>query len=139
MATPRTATLEKLSDTNLTVKDPNEDIRGRKVMDKNGDDAGTVNDLLIDGQEQKVRLMEVGSGGFLGIGETTVLIPIDAVTRITDDAVHINQTREHVVRAPRYDPALANDQQYWGSIYGYYGYGPFWGMGYTYPAYPYFR
>jgi sporulation protein YlmC with PRC-barrel domain len=138
MATPPTATLEKLGDANLTVKDPNEDIRGRKVLDKNGDDAGTVEDLLIDTQERKVRLMEVGSGGFLGIGESTVLIPIDAITRITDDAVHINQTREHVVGAPRYDPALANDQQYWGGIYNYYGYGPFWGVGYTYPGYPYF-
>lgn len=138
MATPQTATLEKLSDAHLTVQDPNEDIRGRKVLDKNGDDVGTVQDLLIDGQEHKVRLMQVGSGGFLGIGETTVLIPIDAITRIADNAVHINQTREHVIRAPAYDPALTNDQQYWGNIYGYYGYGPFWDMGYTYPGYPYF-
>lgn len=138
MATPPTATLEKLGDANLTVKDPNEDIRGRKVIDKNGDDAGTVDDLPIDSQEQKVRLTEVGSGGFLGMGQTKVLVPIDASTRNSDDAVHIDHTREQVARAPRYGPALTADQQYWGGIYNYYGYGPFWGVGYTYPGYPYF-
>lgn len=138
MATPQTAALEKLSDANLTVNDPNEDIRGRKVVDKNGDDAGTVEDLLIDSHEHKVRFMRVGSGGFLGLGETKVLIPIDAITQITKDTVHINQTREHVVGAPKYDPALTNDDQYWSSVYGHYGYGPFWGSGYRYPAFPYF-
>jgi hypothetical protein len=56
MATSPTAALEKLSDANLTVKDPNEDIRWRKVLDKNGDDAGNIEDLLIDSQEHKLRL-----------------------------------------------------------------------------------
>lgn len=138
MATPQNATLEKLSDANLTVKDPNEDIRGRKVLDKNGDDVGSVDDLLIDSREHKVRLMQVASGGFLGLGETKVLIPIDAITQIRADAVHINHTREHVVRAPAYDPTLTNDDQYWSSIYGHYGYGTPWGTGYNYPPYPYF-
>jgi len=74
MATQPTATLEKLSDSNLTVQDPNADIRGRKVLDKNGDEVGKVDDLMIDDREHKVRLLEVESGGFLGLGETKVLI-----------------------------------------------------------------
>jgi len=136
MATPATAVLTKLSDTKLTVGDPNEDVRGRKVIDKNGHEIGKVDDLLIDNREHKVRLLQVESGGFLGLGETKVLIPVDAITRITDDEVHINHTREHVAGAPRYDPELANDETNWGGIYGYYGYGPFWGAGYRYPPYP---
>jgi len=119
------------------VQDPNADIRGRKVLDKNGDEVGKVDDLMIDNREHKVRLLEVESGGFLGLGETKVLIPVDAITRI-DDHVHIDHTREHVARAPRYDPDLVQDQQYLGSVYGHYGYGPFWGMGYSYPMYPYY-
>lgn len=61
---------------------------------------------MIDTREQKVRLLEVESGGFLGMGETKVLIPVDAITRITDQDVYINDTREHVAGAPRYVSAL---------------------------------
>lgn len=134
---PHMATLEKLSDAHLTVNDPHEDIRGRKVRDKDGKDIGKVDDLLIDTRERKVRLMRVESGGFLGVGETKVLIPIDAITKISDDAIHVNQTRDHIAHAPRYDPALANDDLYWNQVYGYYGFGGFWGSGYVYPAFPY--
>jgi sporulation protein YlmC with PRC-barrel domain len=137
MATQSTATLEKLGDAKLTVADPKEDIRGRKVLDKNGDEVGKVDDLLIDDSEHKVRMLQVESGGFLGLGETKVLIPVDAITKI-DEHIHINHTREHVARAPRYDPDLVQDRQYLGGVYGYYGYGPFWGSGYMYPGFPYY-
>ncbi len=117
-----TATLSKLSDTNMTVKTTDEDIRGRNVKDKDGDDVGKVDDLLIDDRDQKVRFMQVESGGFLGLGETKSFIPVDAITRITEDDVFINQSRAHVAGAPRYDPGLA-EQDYYRNVYGYYGYG----------------
>jgi sporulation protein YlmC with PRC-barrel domain len=138
MAEQQTASLHKLSDAHLTVADPAEDIRGRQVVDRHGDEVGKVDDLMIDDRERKVRFMRVASGGFLGLGETTFMIPIDAITRITDDEVRIDQTREHVAGGPKYDPALANND-YWGSTYGYYGYTPYWGPGYMYPMYPYYR
>jgi hypothetical protein len=72
------------------------------------------------------------------MGGDTVLIPVDAITRINDDQVSIDQTREHVAGAPRYDPTLVADRDYWGGIYGYYGYAPYWGPGYIYPGYPYY-
>jgi sporulation protein YlmC with PRC-barrel domain len=137
------ATLVRLSDSSLTVANPDEDIRGRKVVDRRGEEIGDIDDLLIDDQESKVRFMRVASGGFLGIGETKFMIPIDAVTRITDDTVQINQDRERVADAPRYDPSLVKDatwaDPYWTTNYGYYGYGPFWAPGYAYPPYPYYR
>lgn len=137
MDTQPTATLVKLSDSNLTVDDPKADVRGRKVVDKDGHEVGKVDDLLLDDREHKVRFLEVESGGFLGMGETKVLVPVDAITKIDDHAVHINQTREHVVRAPRYDPALVKDVRYVGNVYNHYGYGPYWGAGYIYPPFPY--
>ncbi len=63
---------------------------------------------------------------------------MDAVTRIDDDHVHVDQTREHITGAPTYDPDLAYDQEYYGGLYGYYGYQPYWGPGYVYPGYPYY-
>ncbi|MCL5960552.1 MAG: PRC-barrel domain-containing protein [Chloroflexi bacterium] len=126
MTNHATATLSKLSDTNMTVKISDEDIRGRTVKDKDGNDVGKVDDLLIDDRDQKVRFMQVESGGFLGLGETKSFIPVDAITRITKNFVHINQSRAHVAGAPCYDPGLA-EQDYYRNLYGYYGYAPYWG------------
>ena len=130
------ATLLTLTDSELTVSDPAEDIRARTVLDRHGEEVGKVDDLMIDDREHKVRFMRVASGGFLGMGEKTFMIPIDAITRIEADTVHIDQSREHVAGGPGYDPELG-DQQYWMDVYGYYGYGPFWGPGYVYPRYPF--
>ena len=131
------ASLHKLSDTNLVVADPVEDVRGKKVVDRFGDEIGSVDDLLIDDREKKVRFLQIASGGFLGIGETTFLLPVDAVKKIIGDTVHIDKTREHIAGSPRYDPDLIDDR-YLNDIYGYYGFAPYWGPGYVYPAYPYY-
>jgi len=53
MTTQDNVTLSKLSDTGQTVSNAADDIRGRKVKDKDGNDLGKVDDLLIDDQERK--------------------------------------------------------------------------------------
>ncbi len=125
MARNDTATLRKLSDSGLTVAHPDEDVRGRTVLDRHREEVGSVDDLLIDDREHKVRFLRVAAGGILGLGQEKFLIPVDAITRISDDAVHVDQTREHVAGGPRYDPDLAEDMGYWANAYGYYGYGPY--------------
>lgn len=136
MPHPETATLSKLSDSGQTIASSDQDIRGRKVKDKAGNEVGRVDDLLIDDEEHKVRFLRVEHGGILGFGETKSFIPVDAITRITADEVFIDHSREHVASAPRYDPELVQDRRYYGSIYDHYGYAPFWGMGYAYPSFP---
>lgn len=129
--------LHRLKDSNLELADPKADIRDRKVLDTAGEEIGKVEDLLIDDRDRKVRFLAVGSGGFLGIGATTFLLPVEAVTRIADDSINVNQSRERVAAAPRYDPDLV-ERTYLSDLYGYYGYRtPFWDAGYAYPRYPY--
>lgn len=136
MANIGTATLHKLSESQLTVADKDEDVRGRKVLDKAGQEMGSVDDLMIDDRESKVRFLLVVSGGFLGLGDTKVLIPVDAITKVTADAVSIDHTREHVAGGPGYDPELITDLGHLGSVYDHYGYAPYWTPGYMYPMYP---
>ncbi len=135
---PASMKLVKLSDAGMTVADPSEDIRGRKIMDQDGEEVGDVDDLLMDEHEMKVRFIRVATGGFLGIGETKFLIPVDAIARMDQDHVFINQSRERIAGAPQYDPDLTYDVQYYGGLYGHYGYAPYWGAGYMYPGYPYY-
>ena len=115
--------LSRLHDIDRTVSASDEDIRGRMVKDKDGRDIGKIEHLLIDDAEQKIRFMEIASGGFLHLGETKSFIPVEAITRITADDVYISPSREHVAGAPRYDPDLvANDPGYLLDLYPYYGY-----------------
>ena len=49
--------LIRLSDTDLTVADPSADVPGRQAVDRDGEEIGTVEDLLIGDEEHKVRLL----------------------------------------------------------------------------------
>lgn len=134
MTHKRAAGVHLLGDRGLTVDGSANDIRGRRVKDKHGEGIGKVADLLVDDQENKVRFLLVEHGGFLGLGATTSLLPVDAITKITDDEVLVDQSREHVAAAPAYSPDLVDDRRHHASIYSHYGYAPFWGEGYMYPA-----
>ncbi|MDQ2756824.1 MAG: PRC-barrel domain-containing protein [Actinomycetota bacterium] len=127
------ATLHTLGDRGQTVAGSANDVRGREVKDKDGDGIGKVADLLVDDRQEKVRFLLVEHGGFLGFGNKTTLIPVDAVTKITDQEVFIDQSHERVATAPGYDPDLVDNRPYHASIYGHYGYEPHWGTSYNYP------
>ncbi len=124
-----TTILRTLSDTGETVARPDEDVRGRTVLDDAGEEIGAVDGLMVD-DEETVRFPRVASGGFLGRDRTHVMIPVAAITRVMPHAVCIDRAREHLRAAPLYDPALADDtdQEYWGNVYGYDGVPPYGGM-----------
>ena len=132
--------LLRLSDTPLTLADPAEDVRGRSVIDKDGETIGEVNELIVDGREGHARFLEVSSGDLLGLGRLRSLIPVGAITRLSGEAVHVNQTRQRIGEAPAYDPDLVDererDESYYGRIYRHYGLPPHWERGYAYPRYP---
>lgn len=123
--------LVKLSDANLMLADPSQDIRERKVLDQHGDEIGHVSGLFVDKDEEKVRMLQVGAGGFLGLGERHFLVPVEAISSVEADEVRINQTRERVVNSPPYDPKLSDvpSRDLLAPYYGYYGYAPYWGGG----------
>ncbi|TCC52171.1 PRC-barrel domain containing protein [Kribbella pittospori] len=120
-------TLVRLADVALELADPADDVRGRKVVDRNGDQVGKVDGLIIDEAERRVRFLEVGSGGFLGLGEHKQLVPVEAITRVDEDAVHIAPERTQVAGGPAYDPDLEPERRYYDDVYTYYDYPPFGG------------
>ena len=131
-------TLRKLRDTDQTISSSDEDIRGRRVKDKDGRDIGKIEGLMVDDVEQKVRFIEVATGGFLGFGETRSFIPVEAITRISEGEVSISHTGDRVAGAPRYDPSLvATDTHYFFNLYPYYGYQGYLGFYRLGASYPY--
>jgi sporulation protein YlmC with PRC-barrel domain len=120
--------LLKLSESELTLANPGEDIRDRKVFDNAGEEVGTVEDLLADERERKVRFLDVGAGGFLGLGERHFLVPVEAVLEVGADRVVIDHSREKVLDSPPYDPKVVPTPEEQRGAYDRYGYPPF-GLG----------
>lgn len=120
----RDGKLRRISQTKLTVKVPEQDVRGRTVVDRTGTILGVVDDLLIDDREETIRFLCVASGGFFGIGATRRLIPTGAIVAITVDAVRVDRAWGHVASGKGYDVALTTAPDYRGELYAYYGYAP---------------
>jgi sporulation protein YlmC with PRC-barrel domain len=131
------ARLVRLGDSGQMLANPAEDIRGYRVHDQDGEEIGKIDELLIDEDEGRVRMVRIEEGGFLGIGSTPFFLPVDVITSIADGEVHVDQTRSRVAEAPRYDPDLTDQSDYYSELYDYYGYPPYWGPGYIYGGFPF--
>ncbi len=118
--------LQPLTHSDLRLARAEEDVRGRKVFDRDGFEIGRVDEVIVDTSERRARFIRVRGGDFAGIDGTVFPIPVDAISRLRPDRVDIHQTRERVRGAPKYDPTLRTDRGYYAGLYGWYGYMPFW-------------
>ncbi len=99
--------LIKLSDSDFVLENPEQDIRGEDVCDVHGERIGSVDDLYIDRQGREVRFLELGAGGFLGIGEKHLLIPVESITEVGEGRVTIEPGRtEKVTGPPPFDTTI---------------------------------
>jgi sporulation protein YlmC with PRC-barrel domain len=135
----QSGTLMRLGDSGQMLADPDQDIRGRKVLDRDGNEIGKVGELLIDAHEQKVRLLRVEHGGLFGVGATPLFIPAEAIEQVTEDEVRLDRTRVQVATAPEYDPEIVDRDEQMAKLYGYYGYPPYWATGFIPPPRGFFR
>lgn len=133
MSEQKLPTLIDIEDADLMMRDPGDDIRGRTVLDRNGEDIGEIDGLLVDESENRIRFLRLASGGLLGFGRTKRLIPVDAITRVEQKTVHIDRTKERVADSAPYDPPLLDEHAFYQNLYSHYGMQPFWVIGYRYP------
>jgi sporulation protein YlmC with PRC-barrel domain len=102
----RVPMLVKMSDSGFGVKSRESDIRRLSVFDWNGDRIGSVEDLYVDTQERKVRFLEVGAGGFMGLGEKRFLIPVEAITNFREGGVTVGKSRQEMNESPPLDTKI---------------------------------
>jgi hypothetical protein len=91
-------------------------VVGSSVKDLTGQDAGKIEDLLVD-HKGRVAYAVVSFGGFLGVGDKLFAVPWDAVVLDRENrVVQIDVTKEALSRTPSFssdkypDP---NDRE-WG-------------------------
>jgi sporulation protein YlmC with PRC-barrel domain len=116
--------LVDLDDTHLMLAHLEDDVRGRRVVDRDGHMIGRVDHLLVDEADRHVRFLEVGRGGFLGFGKRERFIPAEAVTGL-DVTVHVDLEQGVGADHPAYDPELVEAPEDLGFPFGFDGYVPY--------------
>ena len=92
------------------------------VYDRDGKKIGTVKYLYVDTEDEDVRFLDVGSGGFLGLGEKHFMVPMEAVTDTSGGGVTIEESREKVEGSPKLETKGVPEDAYQQEVYDYYGY-----------------
>ncbi|HEU4846882.1 MAG TPA: PRC-barrel domain-containing protein, partial [Rubrobacteraceae bacterium] len=89
--------LVRLDDFEGEIDEHWQEARGRTVLDKNGDEAGTVEELYIWEGPSTVHLIKVSSE------EGSFLIPVHAATSVDEDGVKLETSRDKITSSPGYD------------------------------------
>jgi sporulation protein YlmC with PRC-barrel domain len=80
------------------------ELKGSDVRNLQNEDIGDIDEVLIDSSSGKVRYVVLGVGGFLGLGETHVAVPWEAV-RVTHEGntarYVVDASKERLEKAPR--------------------------------------
>jgi hypothetical protein len=80
----------------------NDEVIGKNVVNVMDEEVGTIADLVMD-QEQKLVGVVLSVGGFLGIGEKWVAVPVDQIDFPTDEQparLTVAVTEEQLKNAP---------------------------------------
>jgi len=115
--------LTRLSESDLPLEEPWQDMRDLAVLDLAGEEIGSVEDLYIDRETRLPGYLVVSAGGFLGVGKKYFLVPVEEVSRdVGEERVTITVPKEKVVNSPEFDQDIgvpAADLQ--RAIDAYYG------------------
>lgn len=81
---------------NVTVGD----LEDMDLLNASGEEIGEVEEVLMEGGQ--IAGIAVEAGGFLGIGDKTVVVPLDQVTVEGDDLM-TNLTEEEIEALPEWE------------------------------------
>ncbi len=96
------------------------------VENSTGDDLGGLDDLVINWQSGQVLYAVMGTGGFLGLGESNFAVPLSSITfsSVEDDYVAmVDVTEEELSTAPVYEGGIDFSAPDWDAPLR-----SFWGM-----------
>lgn len=80
------------------------ELQQDEVLDVSGTKVGTVKSVVA-GQDRASAHVVVSSGGFLGIGDNEIIVPLEEM-RILDDKLQVNETKESLQAREEYKPGV---------------------------------
>jgi hypothetical protein len=108
--------LVKLDDFEGELNEHWRDARGRKVIDKNGDEVGTVEELYIWEGPSTVHLISVSGD------ERSFLIPVHTITNVDEEKVALEVGKAKVADSPEFEFEKEPDSETRRAVFAYYGY-----------------
>ena len=106
-------------------------IKGEKVVNKDGEHLGKIEDLMIDLENRRVVYAILSFGGFLGIGDKHFAIPLEALSQKPNEhAFTLDISKDVLEKAEGFDKEnIPSNPEAIASIYTHYGYEPYWQTG----------
>src|SRR5664280_1851866 len=106
-------------------------IKGEKVINKDGEHLGKIEDLMIDLENRRVVYAILSFGGFLGIGDKHFAIPLEALShRPNERDFTLDVSKDVLEKAEGFDKDnIPSNREAIASIYTHYGYKPYWQTG----------
>ena len=103
-------------------------IKKDKVVNREGEDLGKIEELMIDLQSGKIAYAVLSFGGFLGMGDKMFAIPWQALTlRPQEHAFLLDISKETLERAEGFEKEnWPFTREELSRTYAYYGYQPYW-------------
>jgi sporulation protein YlmC with PRC-barrel domain len=102
------------------------DLAGTPVRNLQGEEVGKIDDFVFD-SEGRISFAIVGYGGFLGIGQNLVAVPVNSLS-YGEDPRHfvLDTTKEKIQSAPLFSRKTLDDPNWANSVYRYFGQQPSW-------------
>lgn len=106
------------------------DIADTSVKNTQGEDLGTIKDVVIDTSEGCIAYAALSFGGFMGLGDKLFAIPWEALQyNTTNDTFTLDVPRERLENAPGFDKdrwPTTGERKWLTGVYSHYGYAPYW-------------
>ena len=102
------------------------EIVGTQIKDPQGEVVGKIDDLVFD-DEGRISFAILGYGGFLGIGQHLVAVPITSLSYVEEPRhFAFNTTKEDIQSTPLFTKKALDDPGWANGVYRYFGQQPYW-------------
>lgn len=91
------ANLVKLEDFDGEVEEQWQDAEGSAVLDNNGEEIGTVEEVYVWEEPETVHLIAVSGE------ERSFLIPVHAVASADEDGIKVEQGKQKIMESPEFE------------------------------------
>jgi sporulation protein YlmC with PRC-barrel domain len=102
------------------------EILGTQVRDSQGEEVGKIDDLVFD-DEGRISFAVIGYGGFLGMGQNLVAVPVNSLSNDEEQRHFIlDATKDKIQSAPLFGKKALDEPGWADGVYRYFGQQPSW-------------
>jgi len=86
-----------------------EQLKGMTVTTSDGEEIGTIEDVGYSSTRQE-QVAAIDVGGFLGVGQKTIAVPLSELRMGSDDSLMTDMSRDEIQSEPEFDASTLETQ-----------------------------